>query len=199
MPGKRFIALTNELNGMMDHQKQAHERLLSLNRTLSAISACRRVMIHEADEKQLIHKICQILVNIGACRVAWIGYTEDDAEGTVTPAALAGYQEGYPHAAPESWTETACSPAARAIRNRHPAIISDVFGDPQFVPLQAEAARQGYASILALPISANQRILGALSLYAEKSTAFGTEAVRLLTELADDLAYGINAIRNSGQ
>ncbi len=73
--GKEFIALTNELNGMMDHQKQAHERLLSLNRTLSAISACRHVMIHEADEKQLIHKICQILVDIGACRIAWIGYT----------------------------------------------------------------------------------------------------------------------------
>ncbi len=42
-------------------------------------------------------------------------------------------------------------------------------------------------------------ILGALTLYAEKSGAFGTEEVRLLTELADDLAYGINAIRYSGQ
>ena len=187
--GKEFEALANELNRMMEHRKQEQERLLGLNSTLSAISACRHVIIHGTDEKRLIQEFCRMLVDIGAYRMAWIGYTEDDAHRTVTPEALAGYQNGNLNTVPASRAETACSPADRAIRNRHPAIISDVFGDPLFAPFQAEA----------LPLFVNQQILGALTLYAEKPDAFGTEEVRLLTELADDLAYSINAIRYTGK
>ena len=197
--GKEFEALENELNRMMEHQKQEQERLLSLNRTLSAISACRHVMVHELDGKQLIQEFCRILVDIGAYRMAWIGYVEDEAHGSVTPVALAGYQNWNLNAVSAAWAETAFNPVARAIRNRHSAIISDVFGDPLFAPLQAEATRHGYASIIALPLSVNRQVLGALTLYAEKTETFGTEEVRLLTELADDIAYGINAIRYPGK
>ncbi|MFH0994287.1 MAG: GAF domain-containing protein [Pseudomonadota bacterium] len=194
--GKEFEVLANELNGMMEHQKQEHGQLRDLNRTLSAISACRHVMIHEIDEKRLNQQICRILVDIGAYRMAQVGYTEEDTHGTMTAKAPAGYQSGGLNADSASRAETAFNPATRAIRNRHSAIISDVFGDSLFAPLQAEAARHGYASIIALPLSVNQQILGALTLYAEKPDMFGTEAVRLLTELADDLAYRINAIRH---
>ena len=197
--GKEFEALANELNRMMEHRKQEQERLLGLNSTLSAISDCRHVMIHGTDEKRLIQEFCRMLVDIGAFRMAWIGYTDDDAHRTVTPEALAGYQNGNLNTVPASRAETACSPSDRAIRNRHPAIISDVFGDPLFAPFQAEATRHGYASIIALPLSVNQQIIGALTLYAEKPDAFGTEEVRLLTELADDLAYSINVIRYTGK
>ena len=193
--GKEFEALANELNRMMELQKQEQERLLGINRTLSAISTCRHVLIQETDEKQLIQEICRILVDIGAYRMAWIGYAEDDARRTVTPAALAGYQNGSLNTVSASLADMAFSQAARAIRNRHSAIISDVFGDPLLSPLRAEATRHGYASIIALPLSVNQHTLGVLALYAEKPDAFGTEEVRLFTELADDLAYDINTIR----
>jgi nitrate/nitrite-specific signal transduction histidine kinase len=198
--GKELESLADELNGMMEHLKQEQERLFGRNRTLSAISACRHVMIHETDEKQLNQKICQILVDTGAFRIAWIGYADDGAHGNVTQAAMAGYKsENTDAAVPAPLAETAFSPPARAIRNRHAAIISDIFADSQYAPLQADATRQGYASIIALPLSANRQMIGAITLYSEKPDAFGTEEVRIMMELADDLAYGINAIRNSGQ
>jgi nitrate/nitrite-specific signal transduction histidine kinase len=193
--GKEFETLATELNRMVEHHKQDQERLMGLNRTLSAISACRLELIREGDEKRLIQESCRILVDTGKYRMAWIGYGGEDAHGTVTPAALSGYQNGSLNAFSESWTQTTFSPASRAIRNRRSAIISDIFGDPLFAPLQAEATRHGFASIIALPLSVNQQVLGALTLHAGKSDAFGTEEVRLLTELADDLAGGIHAIR----
>ena len=193
--GKEFEALTNELNRMMAHQKQDQERLLGLNRILSAISACRHEMIQETDEKRLIQKCCRILVDTGKYRMAWIGYDGEDAYGTVTPAAQAGYRNRNLNAVSESWTETALSPASRAIRNRRSAIISNIFGDPLFAPLQEEATRHGFASIISLPLLVNQQTLGALTLHAENPDAFGTEETRLLTELADDLAGGIHATR----
>jgi len=36
---------------------------------------------------------------------------------------------------------------------------------------------------------------GALTLYAEESNAFNERAVELFTELADNLAYGVTALR----
>lgn len=197
--GKEFASLADEFNRMTAHRKQEQEQLLNLNRTLSGICACRHEMIHQTDEMRLIQKFCQILVDISAYKMAWIGYAEDDARKTVIPETVAGCRNKDPLGASASWTETALNPAARAIRNRHSAIISDIFGDPVFAPLQAEATRHGYASILALPLSINRQVLGALTLYAEKPDAFGTEEVRLLTELADDLAYGISDIRCAGK
>ena len=199
--GKEFDALANELNRMMELQKQEQERLLDLNHTLSAISTCRREMIQETDEKRLIQACCRILVDIGAYRMAWIGYAEDDANRTMTPpAALAGYQNGGLNAVvPASWAGMMCNPTDRAIRNKHSAIINDVFNDPLFAPLQAEATRHGYDSIIALPLLSKHHVLGALTLYAGKPNAFGTEEARLLTELADDLAYGIHTIRGTGK
>lgn len=193
---KELEYLANEFNGMMAHCKEGQARLRIGNRTLSAISACRRIMIHDANEKHLDQRICQSLVNIGAFRIAWIGSAEDEVTGTVTPVALAGYQNCDLNAVSALLAQTAFSPAARAVRNRHPAIICDVFDDPLFVPLQAEAVRHNVASVLALPLSVNQRTIGVLALYAEKSDAFGTEEIRLLTELADDLAHSLHAVRH---
>jgi transcriptional regulator with GAF, ATPase, and Fis domain len=45
---------------------------------------------------------------------------------------------------------------------------------------------------MALPLSVNQQVAGVLTLYAEKPDSFGTEEVRLLTELADDMACFIS-------
>jgi len=63
--GKEFEALANEFNGMMEIRKQEQEQLLGLNRTLSAITACRHVLFQESDEKKMIQEICRILVEIG--------------------------------------------------------------------------------------------------------------------------------------
>ncbi len=197
--GKEFDAMANELNRMIELRNQEQERLLDLTRTLSAVSACRHEMIQQTDEKRLVQVCCRILVDIGAYRMAWIGYAEDDAHGTVTPAALAGYQNGNLNTVSGSWAETACGTAVRAIRNRHSAIINNVFNDPLLAPSQAEATRHGYASIIALPLLTMHHVLGAITLYAGKPNAFGAEEVRLLTELADDLADGINAIRDTGK
>ena len=197
--GKEFDALANELNRMIETRNQEQERLLEIIHTLSAISACRHEMIQQTDEKRLIQICCRILVSIGAYRMAWIGYAEDDAHKTVTPAALAGYQNKSLNTVSASWAEMVCSPAVRAVRNRHSAIINDVFNDPLLAPAQEEATRHGYASIIALPLLTTHHVLGALTLYAGKPDAFGTEEVRLLTELANDLANVMNAIRDTGK
>jgi signal transduction histidine kinase len=67
--------------------------------------------------------------------------------------------------------------------------------DPAFVPWRHEALRRGYASSIALPLKADGKAFGALTIYCTEPDPFSAEEVTLLTDLADDLAYGIHVLR----
>jgi signal transduction histidine kinase/CheY-like chemotaxis protein len=82
-----------------------------------------------------------------------------------------------------------------AIRTRAPSVFQDVTADPRFAPWREEAAKRGYASVLGLPLLAGAATLGALAIYASEPDAFDEEELALLRALADDLAYGIVALR----
>jgi PAS domain S-box-containing protein len=62
-----------------------------------------------------------------------------------------------------------------------------------------EALKRNYASTVSLPLTDGDTPFGALGIYAEEPDAFDTEELKLLKELADDLSYGILALRLRAQ
>ncbi len=64
-----------------------------------------------------------------------------------------------------------------------------------WVAYAADDEAQTVHASLALPLIASGRTLGALTLHADEAAAFGPEQTALLSELADDLAFGILARR----
>jgi signal transduction histidine kinase len=70
-----------------------------------------------------------------------------------------------------------------------------VTADPRFTPWRAEALKRGYAAVAGIPLLADGQVLGVLAIYASEPDAFDEEEVRLLGALADDLAYGVMALR----
>ena len=62
-----------------------------------------------------------------------------------------------------------------------------------------EALKRGYRSNISLPLISDGKPFGALTLYAEQSSAFDERAVELFTELADNLAYGVTALRTRAE
>ena len=57
-------------------------------------------------------------------------------------------------------------------------------------------AAQGYRSIIAFPLLNKGIPFGVLTIHAEERNAFDPQTVALLTELADDLAFGILGLRS---
>ena len=55
--------------------------------------------------------------------------------------------------------------------------------------------RRGYRSAFALPLKSNGAVFGALVLYADRSNAFDEQTRSHFADLANDLAYGVMAIR----
>ena len=58
-----------------------------------------------------------------------------------------------------------------------------------------EALRRGYASVIGIPLLSGSDVLGALAIYAAEPDAFDEDELQLMRELADDLSYGIVALR----
>lgn len=68
--------------------------------------------------------------------------------------------------------------------------------DPAFSLWRHEALRLGYASCAAFPLRERGRRNGVLMLYAAVPDAFDRHEAELLGQLADDLAFGLEALRD---
>ncbi|MEK7102365.1 MAG: GAF domain-containing protein, partial [Patescibacteria group bacterium] len=129
--------------------------------------------------------------------MVWVGFAENDANKSVRPAAQAGYEKGYLETANIAWadTERGRGPTGTAIRTGKTTVCKNVLTTPNFAPWRDEAVKRGYKSSIALPMLKNGSSFGALNIYAAEPDAFHDEEVKLLEELADDMAYGITAFQ----
>ncbi|MCK9284166.1 MAG: PAS domain S-box protein [Rhodocyclaceae bacterium] len=175
------------------------QALRRANRALRTISGCNEILVHAKDEAQLLSDICKQLVESGGYRMAWVGFAEDDAQRSVRPVAEFGFDAGYLASAQICWAddERGRGPTGTAIRERRPVANMNFLTDPQLLPWREAALQHGYASSIALPlIGEADRCFGALTLYASAADAFDAEEIALLSELANDLAYGIDSLRH---
>ena len=178
-------------------RKQSEDNLARLNRTLQTLYQCNQALVHATDESELLQTVCRILVEVGRVRMAWVGYRELDSEKSIRPVAQAGYDEGYVESVKATWedTERGHGPTGTAIRTGKPTWTKNIETDSSIAPWRDEALKRGYRSNISLPLMSDGKPFGALTLYAEQSSAFDERAVELFTELADNLAYGVTALR----
>src|SRR3989475_8178176 len=203
----------------MQEQREVHDAILDrLNRRLRTLCLCSSTFFQAESEQELLQSICEILVAGGEVRLAWIGYCEDDAEKTIRPVAQAGSGLDYLERVKTSWgeMETGQGPAGIAARTGKACWVDDIRTDPRFSAWRVAALARGYASCIAVPLIAHGQSRGAvdlrgtLNLYAAECNAFDESAVEHYTglatclahavtalrgHLADDLAYGVTALR----
>jgi signal transduction histidine kinase len=171
--------------------------LRHINRTLRMISECDQVLVRATDETELLQAICRLVVEVGGYRMVWVGFAEQDEARSVRPVAHAGFEADYLETADITWadTERGRGPVGTAIRTEQAVVSRNILADSAFGPWRQAAIQRGYAALAALPLKRDQRVLGALTVYSNEPDTFDTAEVDLLTQLADDLAYGITALR----
>ncbi|MDR3573373.1 MAG: PAS domain S-box protein [Anaerolineaceae bacterium] len=178
-------------------RKKREEDLRKLSRTLRAISNSNQALMHAESENQFMEQVCNIIVNDCGYKMVWIGVAVQDEAKSVRPVASAGFDQNYLDTLNITWadTERGQGPTGTAIRSGKPSLCRDMRTDPKFKPWFAEAIKRGYASSLVLPLPSDSQIFGALTIYSEVPNAFSDDEVKLLSELAYDLAFGITSLR----
>jgi len=178
--------------------RKAAAKTAKVNRAYQTLSMCNQALIRASSEKELLTKLCHILTETGGYALAWVGYARHDAEKSVTVAAGDGKDAGYLQGIRISWADTDASgqePTGSAIRTGQIILHDNSLPQSAHGPWQERARQCGYFSTIALPLRTEQDVIGALNLYAWESNAFNRHEIELLSELADDLSFGIAALR----
>jgi diguanylate cyclase (GGDEF)-like protein len=136
-------------------------RIERLNRTLEVLSAVNALIVRASDRQGLLEEACRIAVEKGGFRLAAIGLADPRAQ-TMRQVAAAG--EGS---------------AERDIARLKLGTRSLIWNDAQS------------GSFVALPLLAGGESSGMLLLYARSRDFFDEEEMRLLHELAGDIAFAL--------
>ena len=181
----------------ISENKRKEDHLRKLNRTLRARTRSSEAMMRATEETAYLQEVCTIIVEDCGHAMVWIGYAEDDAGRTVRPVAGAGFEDGYLDELQVTWAdcERGRGPTGMAIRTGKMSTCRNMLTDPAFEPWREEALKRGYASSVVFPLMTDGHCLGTINIYSRLPDPFTEEEVGLLTELADNLAYGISAIR----
>jgi PAS domain S-box-containing protein len=169
-----------------------------LGHALRLLSDCNIAVVRAQSESELLHELCQLVVESGGYRMGWVGLPEHDAAKTVHAAAQFGDEQGYLADLAISWDAARPSgrgPMGCAIRNGQTQIVQDCQEDPQTAPWHAGFRQHGFQSCVALPLVSEQQVLGAFVLYSSEPLAFARREVQLLEELASDMAFGLQSLR----
>jgi PAS domain S-box-containing protein len=178
-------------------RKRVERDLRKANRALRVLSECGQNMVRATDEETFLSEATKVIVHSGGYRLAWVGFVHENEEKRVRPVAQAGFEEGYLETVKITWDDSLLGkgPTGTAIRTGMPSICKSLLTDSRFAPWRGEAQKRGYASAIALPLTAGGRVFGALNIYAVEPDAFDSEEVSLLKELADELSYAIMGLR----
>jgi PAS domain S-box-containing protein len=188
-------ALQEAHDALEQKVRERTQELSEVNQTLRMISDCNQVLVRAASEEELVREICHIIHERGGYCMAWVGYAEQDAAKTVRPIAAVGWEDGNLPLAQDTWADADCGPTGRCIRTCTRCFCRDFLTDPDLTPWRAQALQRGYRSAIALPLVAGGQAFGALTIYADRVDAFDEKRAVLLSELADDMAFGIVALR----
>lgn len=188
------LVLASDVTQRMRAEREAARA----TRALEALSRSNDAMIRAENEGELLDLICRIAVETGGFRMACVAYALDDEEKTIAPQAFAGVEEGYLSEIRLTWDETrpeGRGPAGLAIRTGETVSLPDFSKDERFIYWLAAARKRGYGGIVSLPLIHADRTFGVLLLYLAEVREVLPDELKLLKELADNLAFGVISLR----
>ncbi|MBX3274451.1 MAG: PAS domain-containing protein [Sandaracinaceae bacterium] len=156
-------------------RKLTEERLRRSMRALATLSRCNRTLVHAGDESAFRRDLCELLVETG-------GYPLAGIFGSSGDGALA-------------LLERAGEPAVHLASERAAELARDASVSSREVIAHASSGEPGPRSLIALPVGACARH-GVLVVAASEPEAFDGDEADLLTEVALDLAHGIETLRD---
>ncbi|MDY6980375.1 MAG: EAL domain-containing protein [Pseudomonadota bacterium] len=184
-----------QLAGTFDEMAGALQRT---NRALRTLSAGNHAVVRATDESGLLHSMCDNIVAFGGYRFAWVGYRDERGPGQVILNAVAPREEGIPAEQDPLGlfnSQLPNDPVQEVFANGEIFVCRDVATDPRMEPWRVTANRARINALALFPLQINNRIIGLLAICSDDTGAFDVSEIALLEEAAEDLSYGIRALR----
>ncbi|HEX9010869.1 MAG TPA: PAS domain S-box protein [Holophagaceae bacterium] len=166
------------------------DRLLRLNQALIQLNGA---IVRSETREQLFAEVCRISVQVGQLPLVWVGLL-DAASQEVVPAAVFGpasrYIEGRRiQVGPEGAEGQGL--LARSLRTGVPAIELELQAAAPTEDWRESTRLYGITAAAVVPLREQDRVVGAICLYATHPDAFRAEAMGLIERLGEDLSYAL--------
>jgi PAS domain S-box-containing protein len=196
--GAFLFVLLKRTYGVMEagyRELRSHQdEIKRLNRLNTVLSLVNQAIVRLPGREDLCRRVCQILVEEGGFRVAWIAWHET-GKPRLVPLASAGAEDPFLAAiVRDEVAAEALGPASRAFREDAPVVINDLWSDPRALAWQADLKRLGLCSVVGIPVHREGGPGGVITVYANQPGIFHEREVSLLLEAAADLAFGLDNI-----
>jgi diguanylate cyclase (GGDEF)-like protein len=195
-----FLAIQRDITD----REQAEIRIQRLNRVYAMLSGINTLIVRTRDRLELFDAACRIAVEHGQFKMAWIGIVDRNAM-KVVPIALAGAEPEFltlikdrfslikDHFSLREDAPLGNTMGARAVREKKAIVVNDIRDDPRML-FAKERIERGLYSMAILPLLVSDDAVGILALYADEPGFFDAEEMKLLTQLAGDIAFAIDHI-----
>ncbi len=193
--GERIVQIRGAVQDITARKRAALE-LAGANRALRMLTECNEALVRATTEQNLLDELCRLAVQTGGYRMAWVGYAEDTPQKHIVPRAFAGEENGYLTKVQLYWSDEDDGPSSRAIRSGKPSVVPSFNANlpgNRWVPLANE---HEFPGVICLPLSDTQRCFGMLALYPTEVRELPEGELQLLRDLAENIAFGIVALRN---
>ncbi len=185
------VHIVSDITGRKRHEIEN----TNLTRMYGTLSQINQTIVRAKSRQELFEGICQVAVEFGGVRLAWIGLLGPDG-GEVGCVARAGEGSGYEEEVQIDLRDpgTRKGPAAGALASGEAAVAADIETDEDIAPWREKALRNGFRSGAAVPLRLNGEVIGVLSLYSEEAGFFAEWERQLLEEIGSDISFALDGI-----
>jgi diguanylate cyclase (GGDEF)-like protein/PAS domain S-box-containing protein len=179
-------------------QKEAESRIVHLNQVHAVLSGINSLIVRARERDELFREACRIVVEQGSLAVAWISML-DQRLGKLELTASAGIPPEFVAAIVQRRaTESVATPGAKSVpmqvlADRKPFVSNDSQRDPK-VHFRDMYVKQDIGSLAVFPLLIADQAVGVLVLGAHEPGFFQAEQLKLLQDLAADIAFAMTHI-----
>lgn len=191
--GGAIVLLVDRLHKGVARGHARRREIERLNRLYDALSQVNQAIVWSPTRDELFRKVCQVLVERGGFRMAWIGWHDAETRRLV-PVADWGDEHGYLRGIDVFADERpeGRGPAGVAFREGRAYVANDFGGDPATRPWRASAERHDLHAAAVFPIRLSGSVCGVLSVYAAEVGFFQAREVALLEEAAGNVSFALD-------
>lgn len=169
------------------YKHRAEAEIRRLSRLYATLSQVNQAIVRARTREELFPKICEIALEFGHFKTAWIGMAGDGA-GELTAISKAGEDAGV--TVGESARHCCC--AAPAIQQKRPCVINELRDDPRTTGCKELQEKHGVRSCGAFPIRFQNEVCGVFVVGAKEPGFFNEAEMRLLDEVVLDISYALD-------
>jgi two-component sensor histidine kinase len=194
--------LESRVHDRTEELESTNQFLESANRALTMLSHCNEALVRAEEEDGLLRHICRIAVEVGGYRSARVIYVSNDGSESFALKAHAGESYEFQDALRTFWRSTGplgSEAPTSTVLSGEPFVIASLADEPSLRDVASGIRAAGVGGGILLPLKDARRVFGLLSLYSSAGEHIGTEELKLLGELAENLAFGIGILRSNEQ